>query len=49
MGATALVSTFIMAADQKDADHQVRQFEALHPDRGMTLFVMVGPTIGAAR
>lgn len=41
------VSTFILATDREDADRQVRQFEALHPDCRMTLFVMIGPTAAA--
>ena len=47
--ATTLISTFIMTSGQEDADRQVRQFKALHPDRSMTLFVMVGPTACVAR
>lgn len=47
-GAREQPSTFILAMDREDADRQVRQFEALHPDCRMTLFVMIGPTAAAA-
>ena len=49
LGVTAFVSTFIMATSREDADRQVRQCEALYPECGMTLFVMIGPTAGVAR
>lgn len=47
-GATGLVSTFILAPDRTDADRQVRQYDARHPDCRMTLFVMIGPTAAVA-
>ena len=48
-GALRPVSTFIMATDRADADRQVRRFEADHPGYGKTLFVMIGPGMGAVR
>jgi hypothetical protein len=48
LDATVFVSTFIMAASREDADRQVQQHKALHPECGTTLSVMIGPTAGVA-
>ena len=47
-GAAAVVRAFILAIGRADADRQVRQFDARHPDCRMTLFVMIGPTAAVA-